>query len=238
MHALTQHEVRWLCPNCSETTQYSLHRDGLQQRKRISIRPILPTCTTCGADIRLLHAPPPRADARLIVLTGTCASGKSSTAEALIAHYGFTGIDGNCVLFDVLKHKYDLTHVAFNGPEMLQEIAFEIDLLLALHRDIVLSQVIIPSDLPTYRTMFQQRKLCYRIFVLQPQYATAVARSQQRTVFQSPTLVEWVKHFHDAMACFQPEDDVEIFDNTDLSVEASAAQIWQSYQFHGGRTAR
>lgn len=229
MQAFSRQLVLWQCPQCGEVAEYSLHRNDVQQKKHISIKPILPNCVACGADIRLLYPTKPRADARLIALTGTCASGKSTTAEALIARHGFCGIDGNVVSYDVIRHKLGITRCAFNSMEVLQEIALEIDILLALGKDIVLSQVIIPQDLPTYREMFRSRGLRYKIFVLQPQYMTAVSRSKKRNCFPSTTLEEWIKHFHDAMHDFTPKDDVVIFDNTALSVEESAERIIQLF---------
>lgn len=233
MQSTVNQQALWLCPNCGVVAHVALHPNGVKQRKQISIRPILPACATCGAEVRLHHPPAHRTDTRLIVLTGTCASGKSTTAEVLIAGHGFHGIDGNCVR-DVLQHKYGRGGFAFNGVEMVQEIAQEIDILLALQKDIVLSHVIVPEDLHIYREMFLQRGLHYKIFVLQPRYAAAVSRSEERHGYQPPTAQEWVKHFHDAMRNYISECDVVIFDNTDLSVRASTEMILQLYQAEEG----
>lgn len=226
MQSITQQAARWLCPKCGEITEYSLHNDRIDQRKRISIKPICPTCIKCGADISISHSHVDSPDTRLVVLTGTCASGKSTTAEALIARHGFYAIDGNCAA-DVIRHKHGITRFAFNGIEMLQEIECEIDILLSLRQNIVLSHVIIPSDLPAYREMFRSRGMNYTVFVLQPQYTVAVLRSRERNVFQTITGEEWVKHFHAAMNDFIPEDDVVILDNSELDVEASVEKILQ-----------
>lgn len=229
MHPMSNQQPMWLCPNCGYVANIELHHSGVKQRKRISIRPILPSCAACETEVRLYHSTTHRTATRLIVLTGTCASGKSTTAEELVAGHGFYGIDGNCVR-DVVRYKYGRTDFAFNGVEMVQEIAQEIDILLALQKDIVLSHVILPEDLHIYREMFLVRGLCYKIFVLQPQYAAAVSRSKERRGFPSPTPQDWVKHFHDAMCSYRPECDVVIFDNTYLSVEASAEKILQHCQ--------
>jgi hypothetical protein len=119
---------------------------------------------------------------------------------------------------------------AFNGPEMLEEIAREIDILLALRCDIVLSHVIIPADLPAYRAILRERGLRYMIFVLQPQYAAVVARAEQRRVFPSPTAEEWIRHFYEAVGGFVPDDDVVIFDNSEVSPGEAAVQILDWYQ--------
>lgn len=220
--------VRWLCPHCGEVTQCVLHSGQVKQQKTISIKPILPTCIACGAEVRLCHAPVPRRDARLLALTGTCASGKSTIAEVLVARYGFSAIDGNNVM-DVIRHKSGVARVAFNGTELLKEIEDEIDMLLALQQDIVLAHVIIPDDLPRYRRMFRSRGLHYKLCVLQPEYAAAVTRSRTRTSFQTLTDETWVRHFHQAMMGFQPDEDVLIFVNTACSAEESAEKILRSF---------
>ena len=232
MQPIQQKATRWLCPECGEVSAYSLHPEKVPQRKKIGIKPIFPVCAACDAELYLSSSPTPRPDTRLIVLTGTCASGKSTTAEALIARHGFYGIDGNCVM-DVIAFRSGLKRIAFNGVEMLQEIALEIDILLALQQDIVLSHVVIPEDLPAYREMFRRRGLQYRIFVLQPRYSMAVSRSQARRNHPTLTAEEWVKHFHDAMGGFIPEDDVVIVDNSDLSVEESAESILRTLSVPG-----
>ena len=228
MQSFPQQAACWLCPKCGEITKYILHNDSVEQHKRTSIKPILPTCMVCGAEISICHSPGHNPDTMLIVLTGTCASGKSTTAEVLIARHGFYGIDGNCVS-DVIRHKYGITRFAFNGIEMLREIEHEIDILLSLKQNIVLSHIITPGDLPAYREMFRSRGLNYIVFVLQPRYPMAVMRSRERNVFQTITSEEWVKHFHDAMDDFMPEDDVVILDNSEFDAEICVEKILQLY---------
>ena len=233
MQSFPQQAACWLCPNCGEITKYILHNDRVEQQKRTSIKPILPTCMVCGAEISIRHSPVHNPDTMLIVLTGTCASGKSTTAEVLIARHGFYCIDGNCVS-DVIRHKYGITRFVFNGIEMLREIEHEIDILLSLKQNIVLSHIITPSDLPAYREMFHSRGLNHIVFVLQPRYPIAVMRSRERNVFQTITGEEWVKHFHDVMNDFMPGDDVVILDNSELDAEACVEKILQLYRCNTG----
>ncbi len=232
MNTPANRAVSWLCPKCKviPTKQVVLYNEALRVQQ-FEISPILPTCLACGAEVALIDRPPDGNTHKFIVLTGTCASGKTTTAHALMANHGFAVIDGDCVM-NVIRHKTGVKKVDFNGPAMLAEIACEIDILLALGKDIVLSQVIIPSDLPAYRELFQSRRLNYTIFVLQPDYQSAVARSQTRTCFNHVTPEIWVRHFYDLLSDMPHQDchDIVMFDNSKLSVAQSVESILRLYK--------
>jgi gluconate kinase len=226
-----EHTIRWVCPHCREIPieQVIVYNQQLRVQQ-FELYPILPTCRVCGSEVSFTGRPTGLEGQKLLVLSGTCASGKTTTACALRAKYGFDVIDGDCVM-NVIRHKTGVHKVDFNGPAMLAEIALEIDILLALKRDIVLSHVIVPEDIPLYRRIFQSRQLRYKLFVLQPSYQAAVARSQTRTCFNHITPEVWVKHFYDLLSTMpsQAAQDVVMFDNTALDVEQSTAAILKIY---------
>jgi hypothetical protein len=139
--------------------------------------------------------------------------------------------DGN-IIRDVVRHKLGIRNAQFNGEEMVAEITREIDILAALNRDIVLSHVIVPDDLPRYRAIFRQRQLRYRIFVLLPDCAVAVARSKERTCFTGVTDEHWIRHFHDQLSTLQQQEppDVTVYDNAGETADESTERILQRYQ--------
>lgn len=140
-------------------------------------------------------------------------------------------IDGDCVTH-LIKNKLGIKKIELNGIEELQEISNEIDILLSLDKDIVLSQVILPNDIPKYRELFGSRHLKYKIFLLQPSCSTSITRTQTRTCFNGVIPEKYVKHFHDELSILQSQenDDVIIFDNSDLTVEASAGKIMELFK--------
>ena len=114
--------------------------------------PVLPTCAHCGEEVEITH----RCDGgNVIVLNGTCGSGKSTIAEILLRK-GFLVIDGDCVI-QVVKHKKGTTQWDFN--EIAAETAIEIDILSMFGDDFVLSTVILPEDLDKYIEIFQVTQL-------------------------------------------------------------------------------
>lgn len=188
--------------------------------------PVVPTCRVCGAETAYLADDAPRTGRRAIVLTGTCASGKSTIAGVLLARYGFGVIDGDCAM-DAIRHKRGLARFAYNGPEMLDEVAQEVDILLALGYDVVISHVVVADDLDVYREMLKTRGVDYRIVLLWPDIGTALMRSKTRTCFGSVTPEEWVRHFHDQLTALveQKQDDVMVLDNTVYTAAETADRI-------------
>ncbi len=177
--------------------------------------PVLPTCVHCGREVEITH----RCNGgNIILLDGTCGSGKSTVAEILLKK-GFLAIDGDCVI-QAAKHKKRTNHVDFN--EMADETASEIDILSMFGDGFVLSAVILPEDLDKYIAIFQSRNLKYRLFLLKPEYRTAVERCQSRTCHGSVTPGYWIRHFYEKLNF---DDRVIVVDNTSLTPEETAEHV-------------
>jgi predicted ABC-type ATPase len=154
----------------------------------------------------------------IIILNGTCGSGKSTVAEILLRR-GLLAIDGDCVI-QAVKHRKGTPQVDFN--EMAAETAREIDILSMFGNDFVLSTVILPEDLDNYIAIFQSRNLKYRLFLLKPEYQTAVARCQSRTCHGSITPEYWIRYFYKQLDF---DDSVNVIDNTNMTPEETADLI-------------
>ena len=206
------------CPTCGPVSLENITVYNKALRKQsFAISPVLPTCNTCGAEAEVKGC---TQGVRILLLNGTCGSGKSATAEELVANHGFMAIDGDCVM-QVVKHKYGIQQVAFDSNEMLEEIGQEIDILSAYGRDIVLSHVIMPADIDKYKSLFESKGMDYRIILLRPNYETAVQRTKTRTCHRSITPEEWVRYFYDKLVF----DNMEVLDNSDMTVAQAAQAI-------------
>lgn len=229
--SLMNYDTTFNCPKCGyiHNGNVKIYNEDLRKQS-FKIYPILPTCLICGSEITLNSGSIDSSHCKIIVLTGTCGSGKSSTAEILMQKYGFGAIDGDCVM-QVVKYKLGVNKIEYNEPPIYKEIENEIDILLGLKRDIIISNIVTPQDVQVYRQIFKQRKLNYKIFLLQPQYTFAIARTKTRTCHKSITPKEWVKYFYDKLKGFENQNnkDVVIFDNSYYSVEESVDKILQLY---------
>jgi hypothetical protein len=204
------------CPNCGELVinDITIYSESLRKQD-FSMLPILPACGRCGEEVDITH----RCNGgNIIVLNGTCGSGKSTIAE-ILAGKGFLVIDGDCVI-QVIKHKKGTTQVDLS--EMADEIASEIDILSMLGDNFVLSTVILPEDLDKYIGIFQARNLKYRLFLLKPDYQTAFDRCQTRTCHASVTPEYWIKYFYEMLNF---DGRVIVVDNTKLTPEETAAYV-------------
>lgn len=205
------------CPNCGEITKDSIKIYDENLRKQdISILPILPTCKLCNAEVQISHI---CNGGNIIVLNGTCGSGKTTIAE-LLANKGWLAIDGDCAI-QSLRHKKGTKQ--YEWIELINEIASEIDLLSLFSNNIVLSHIVLPEDVIRLIELFKTRNLMYKFILLKPQYQTAVDRCQLRTCHTSITPEKWIKYFYDILDF----DDTlfDIVDNSRMTAQTTAETI-------------
>ena len=218
---------RWTCTlptqviSCSKCGKLSkkeilLYNESLR-KQTFDILPILPTCKRCGTEVAVLNV---CKGGNVIVLNGTCGSGKSTIAEILIKK-GYKAIDGDCAI-QVIKHKKNANDWSFD--ELANEIACEIDILSLFSNKFVISSVLMPEDMDKYIKAFESRKLKYTFVLLKPEYQTAVSRCQSRTCHTSVTPEEWIKHFYDSL---EFDDSVTVIDNTNMTANETADYILQ-----------
>ena len=208
------------CPVCGAISLdcVTIYNESLR-KQTFDLSPILPTCNACGSEAEVVGE---TQGVKILLLNGTCGSGKSSTAEELVKHHGYLAIDGDCA-WQVVKHKLGVSQLDVDSSELFEEICIEIDILSAIGNKIVLTNVILSGGIEKYKDIFESKGMDYRIILLKPRYEVAVERTQSRTCLGSITPEKWVRYFYDR----QNFDDVDTFDNSDLTVEASAAAILQ-----------
>lgn len=205
-----------ICPNCGSLTKDDIQIYSENLRKQnFSISPVLPTCKSCAAEVTITHK---CNGGNIIVLNGTCGSGKSTIAE-ILADRGYLAIDGDCVI-QVVRHKKGIKQ--YEWEELINEIAFEIDILSLLGENIVLSHVILPKDFDNYMAIFESRNMKYTFYLLKPEYETAVKRCHTRTCHTSITPEYWIKHFYELLKF---DKDVTVVNNTNMSAKETADYV-------------
>ncbi len=202
------------CPTCGELelAQVELY-DASLRRQAFGHTPIRPTCRKCHAPLRLLHR---CSGGELIVLTGTCGSGKSTVAE-LLAQQGWAAIDGDCVL-QTMKHN----GVKADYRQITAEIARELDWLSLYGNKFVVATVIHPEDVAEYQALFAARGLRSRFYLLKPAYAAVVQRCQTRTCHRNITPEYWIDYFYRLL---EYGADVTPVDNTNLTPQQTAGVV-------------
>lgn len=177
------------CPNCGEIAKEQVELyDASLRRQNFAHTPIYPTCRSCHAPLQLSHR---CSGGEIIVLTGTCGSGKSTVAE-LLARRGFWAIDGDCAL-QAARHRQGGEKLDYR--QITDEVARELDWLSMYTDRFVLATVIHPEDLLQYKALLEARRLRYRLYLLRPEYAAALQRCQTRTCHKSVTPEYWIDYF-------------------------------------------
>jgi len=216
--------TRIICPGCGELDKSLVEIYSINLRKQnFAISPILPTCKQCTSEIEIKD--PPKG-AELIILNGTCGSGKSTIVEELMKRHGYAVVDGDCML-QVLRHRLGGNKVEYNSDKALDEIGHEIDVLAALGYRIILSHIILPEHWNRYNTIFSKRELKYRHFLLKPDIDTVISRCNTRTCHKSVTPEYWIRYFHERLL-YNENTDVTVIDNTDLSIDETVMRIMET----------
>ena len=205
-----------LCPNCGELLKddVQLYNDSLR-KQNINISPVVPYCNICGAEVTVSNT---CNGGKVIVINGACGSGKTTIAE-ILQDKGYLAIDGDCAI-QAIRHKKGTKKYAWS--ELIDEIAYEIDILSLFSENIVLSHIVLPEDLEKYTEIFETRNIEYKIILLKPAYQAAVERCQTRTCHDSVTPEEWIKHFYDVLIF---DGRIDMIDNTNLTAQETADTI-------------
>ncbi len=225
----------WRCPRCGSVAAGDValyHADGVFNRhsKRFG-----PWCRACGERVTYREGDGPApiplsSSARVLLLSGTCASGKSAVSYLLSERYGLAQIDGDWIL-DLLRrelgHKvgFEETHAA-----MLSMAAG----MVALGRSAVIAHIILPEALAWYRSRLTARGIAHRAVVLMPTMDTLLERNRTRDCWPQPTPEYWVQKFVDDL-CAGPEDIRALFyDNSHETAEQTAQRLWEMLQSPAG----
>lgn len=185
----TTNLVVFACPACGPLAadQFDLYQPGMfnAQSKRFG-----PWCRACGARALPLPGPFP-ARAPLLLLSGSCASGKSTISFLLSERHGFAQIDGDWVL-QLAKEEYgkgvDYTSI---DPPMLACAAA----LSALGMPSVIAQIVLPARMPYYERYCAERGIPFRAAVLLPREDVLLARNRERVCWPKTTPEQWVLKF-------------------------------------------
>ena len=217
--------MKILCPNCGEIGKgdTTIYNTALR-KQNIDISPIFPTCNKCGEQVSTDNI---CGGGEIIVINGTCGSGKSTIAGELMKRHGYFAIDGDCAN-QSLKAKIssddpDLRKkVEFNSDETLKEISEEIDWLSIYGDKFVLAAVILPKDIARYEEIFRKRNLKYSFFLLRPSYEVAVQRCKTRTAHETITPESYVKYYYDKLNF---DSGISVIDNSAQSAHETMQMI-------------
>ena len=116
--------IKISCPVCGGIDKNDVVLYDTKLRKQnIDISPVHPTCRRCNSPVVINNK---CCGGELIILNGTCGSGKTTVTEELMKNHGYYAIDGDCV-FQSVKHRLGIEKIEYNSDDVINEIAAEID---------------------------------------------------------------------------------------------------------------
>jgi len=207
----------WLCPNCDELRieQINLFDPNITEYRH-NLKSIHPVCKNCYSELSYQWDGTQQEQGRVLLITGTCASGKSTIAQIAAQQYGFFLIDGDGVR-QIVKLKMGLSESDWNADYFHNEILLMIDMLLSLGHDIAIAHVILPEIIPRYRDFLCKRGVNYFFSVLLPNHKILLQRNESRECWT--TEEKWIREFHHPFVGLKSNGDIFVHDNSNETPE-------------------
>jgi hypothetical protein len=199
-----------------------------------------PWCRACGA--RALFTPPPAGASALpesprsrgeppsvLLLSGSCASGKTTVSRILAERHGLVQIDGDWVLAlrrAELGKSVDYIEIDADLRRMAHGVTW-------LGMSVVIAHVVLPGALPGYQRYFDNHRIPWRPVVLMPDRAVLLERATARETWPRATPAFWIDTFRDALLQGSAGLRACYYDNGSETPEQTAETIWWMMQSSG-----
>jgi hypothetical protein len=182
-----------------------------------------PHCATCGETVGHQRSPDQAAPAsrgHVLVINGTCASGKSTISYLLSEHHGFIQVDGDWIL-----HRTRQQNPKAHADEIHEDLARLAADLVDTGRSVALAHIIPPEHLGVYRLIFAELGIRYGIVILMPRVPVLLSRNETRKCWPKTTPEYWVMKFHDEFQAASEDLARHFHDNTDETELETAASL-------------
>ena len=215
----------WRCPNCGQLdgADIALYPHG--DMFNACSRRFDPHCATCGSpatfdrdECKLAQANP---DAKVIIISGSCSSGKTTVSYLLSERHGFVQVDGDWVqesLRDKRGRRADFNEI----HDYLLHMA---EGLVSLGRSVAIAHVVLPGYLPRYQRFFRERGIAHRIVLLMPRMPVLLRRNAERVCWPKTTPERWVNKFYQDFQEASEEVKALFYDNSRETPEKTTDKL-------------
>ena len=220
--------VTWVCSACGTVGpgQLQTYRsDGVFNAHSMRVGP---WCPTCGKRLRASFAdhdgPIQRSrkdSPSVLLISGSCASGKTTLSYIVAGRADAVQIDGDWILH--LRKEESGGTIAPKAIDL--EICRIAEAFVRLGKRVVIAQVVLPDGIGTYRDYFVARGIDYRFIVLMPSMPVILRRNETRKCWPKTTPEYWVQKFWDDLDAGPESFRAAFHDNSDESPELTAANI-------------
>ena len=221
--------VGWVCSQCGPLApeQVSIYREG-EIFNAHSLK-VGPWCRQCGERVLFDGNDLPFAAARqgVLLLSGTCASGKSTLSYLLARQYGAVQIDGDWITH--LRQAELGRKVDFN--EIHNEMLVLAEGFVRLGKTVVIAHVILPEAMVIYHDFFTSHKIPYMAAVLMPAESSVLEWNLNRKCWPKTTPEYWVKKFYDDLKGGPASFQELFYNSTGETPERTASVLWERFCF-------
>lgn len=227
-------EPGWHCPACGAVAAdgLTLYRPGVFNLDSLRFGS---WCRACGA--RALFTPPPvdeptRAEmtgarpSLVLLISGSCASGKSTVSRILAERHGVVQIDGDWILE---LHKTEPGSPG-GGADINSELRHMAHGVTRLGMSAVIAHIVLPDALPAYQSHFASYGITWRLVILLPDRSVLLRRAEGRATWPHPTPAYWIDTFQDALSAAPPSVRACFHDNSTETPGQAAETIWRRIQ--------
>jgi hypothetical protein len=214
----------WSCPRCGDLAAVDIapYREGVFNA---ASRRFDPRCRSCEGratfDTLRCDAGP---TAPVLVLSGSCASGKTTLSYLLSEHYGFVQIDGDYVLE---RHRSEEQR-RVDADEIHPYLLTMAEGFARLGRPVALAHIVPPHLIPHYQAWLKERHIAHRIVIIMPRMPVLLERNEIRVCWPKATPEHWVRKFHDDYLNAPEPIKALFYDNSDETPDQTATALAQS----------
>jgi hypothetical protein len=216
-------ESGWSCRRCGPLNRENVRLYRTEMLNTHS-RQLDPCCRECGAPASFRRdlagsSVGRRADlGNVLVINGTCSSGKTTVSYLLSEHHQFIQVDGDWIW---QRAKQDDPNT--QPDDIHDKLALLAASLVHLGWGVALAHIILPDHLGVYDRIFRSSGVEYRNVILMPEYATLLSRNEARKCWPKTTPVYWVDKFYNEFLLSSDRCGRFFYDNTH-ETEAETAE--------------
>jgi tRNA uridine 5-carbamoylmethylation protein Kti12 len=117
---------------------------------------------------------------KILLISGPCASGKTTLGNILASQYGYIHIDGDPVWNQLKQKDKDIHWNDIHADIMRRSIEYG-------HSNVVITHLVPPGVIPQYEVFYNKHDVSFDLIILLPPLETLIQRNKTRTCWENPT---------------------------------------------------
>ena len=216
----------WRCPKCGELDDAGIALYPHGDMFNTCSNRFDPRCATCGSPA-IFHPnarklSPANPNARVIIVSGPCSSGKTTISYLLSERHGFVQVDGDWILESIKDARG--RRADFN--EIHEYLLHMAEGMVLLGKSVAIAHVVLPEYLPRYQLFLRERGINHRVAILMPRMRVLLRWNAERICWPKTTPEYWVTKFYQDFLEAPEEVKALFYDNSHETPEETADRLY------------